>query len=957
MLEKRKALLVCLMLVMTAFTVVFLNVSADTINVNPGESIQEAIDAANPGDTIFVEAGTYYENLVVDKSINLIGANRDTTIINGGGSSNGVYVSADLVNISGFRILNCEVGIWISSSIDIDLYNLRISSNNNYSPGGSSYDLFSTDSLDISINNCIVDSGQGADGSNGLPGTAGINGNNGQQGQPGCEDSSGFCSSCSQPHGGSGGASAYGRYGGMGGNAGRSDNSGSNGGAGAGSGGGMGGGGTPSEQGNWNTPSVYCGQNGVNGENGLDGSGGNSIGSMSSDGYIPSEGAQGTDGSHGYGGGGGGGGGGGTTSCDSYGGGGGGGGSGGASGSKGFGGTGGGGSFGICFYNCYGVSVKDSDISTNQGGDGGAGGNGGAGGIGGNGGWGGDPSRPNAGNPYGGGSDQDDGSNGGKGGNGGVGGTGGNGGGGGGGPSIGIISYSSSFDEVEGNVFNIASSGYGGTSSGNEGLTGLNTDIYELEGAQIAAFVDDDFNSGTPGWQVTHFDSIQDGIDAVGTDCFVFVNNGIYYENVNINKDGLKLIGEDKDNTIIDGSGADVVSISEDYVKIIGFTIKNGLCGIRLYISSSGLIKDNIIKDSDYGIFIETGSYDNTIYHNNILDNTQNANDLGTNAWDYGHLYGGNYWSDYSGVDANHDGIGDTPYDIPGGDNQDLYPFIEPSGWQIPANQMPIADFTYVPLNPSVFEPITFTDASIDSDGVIVTWSWDFDDGDTSFEQNTIHQYAQKGTYTVTLTVTDDDGATDVEVKLVTVQNIAPTADFTYTPTNPTDTTVIHFTDISNDPDGTIVSWYWDFGDDYYASKESPTHCYYEIGIYSVTLTVTDDDGAQNTIQKTITVSTPTNNPPHTPSKPSGLIIGVTKIIYTYTTSTTDIDGDLLYYKWNWGDGTTSDWLGPYGSDVLAAAMHKWTNAGTYSLKVKVKDINGAESAWSPALTVWILKL
>jgi PKD repeat protein len=286
-----------------------------------------------------------------------------------------------------------------------------------------------------------------------------------------------------------------------------------------------------------------------------------------------------------------------------------------------------------------------------------------------------------------------------------------------------------------------------------------------------------------------------------------------------------------------------------------------------------------------------------------------------------------------------------------------MYPFMQQDGWLIPENQMPIADFTYEPLNPTVFETVIFTDASVDYDGAIVAWSWDFGDGDTSFEQNTVHQYADKGTYTVTLTVQDDDGATDTEVKLVTVQNIAPNADFTYTPASPVNDTVICFNDISSDPDGTIFSRYWAFGDDYYSSKASPNHCYYGSGVYTVTLTVTDNDGAQDTVQKTITVSTPTNNPPNTPGKPSGPAIGLTKAIYTYTTNATDINGDLLYYKWNWGDGTYSEWTGPYGSGVLAAATHKWTRLGIYLVSVKVKDSYGAESAWSPALTVLILKL
>ena len=81
-----------------------------------------------------------------------------------------------------------------------------------------------------------------------------------------------------------------------------------------------------------------------------------------------------------------------------------------------------------------------------------------------------------------------------------------------------------------------------------------------------------------------------------------------------------------------------------------------------------------------------------------------------------------------------------------------------------------------------------------------------------------------------------------------------PTANFTYTPNNPTNTTVIHFTDTSTDPDGTIVSWWWNFGDHYYSDLQNPIHCYYMNGEYTVTLTVKDNNGASSTFTVYINV-------------------------------------------------------------------------------------------------------
>ena len=83
--------------------------------------IQDLIDDASPGDTIYIPSGTYYENIVIDKSINLIGEDRDTTIIDGGGSGTVVFILADRVTVCGFTIQNSgdgynDVGMGINSN-------------------------------------------------------------------------------------------------------------------------------------------------------------------------------------------------------------------------------------------------------------------------------------------------------------------------------------------------------------------------------------------------------------------------------------------------------------------------------------------------------------------------------------------------------------------------------------------------------------------------------------------------------------------------------------------------------------------------------------------------------------------------------------------------------------------------------------------------------------------------
>ena len=169
----------------------------------------------------------------------------------------------------------------------------------------------------------------------------------------------------------------------------------------------------------------------------------------------------------------------------------------------------------------------------------------------------------------------------------------------------------------------------------------------------------------------------------------------------------------------------------------------------------------------------------------------------------------------------------------------------------------PFADFSFSPTNPLTSDTINFYDESIDSDSNIVNWSWDFDDTNTSFIRNTTHQYSIGGIYSVSLTVTDYNGNSDTIIKDVTVTQDTnpPTADFSYE-LDYTSYTVweIDFTDMSTDSDGTIVSWSWDFDDGNTITTQNPSHTYSYDGTYTVMLTVTDNDGLDDSTSKTIKV-------------------------------------------------------------------------------------------------------
>ena len=98
------------------------------------------------------------------------------------------------------------------------------------------------------------------------------------------------------------------------------------------------------------------------------------------------------------------------------------------------------------------------------------------------------------------------------------------------------------------------------------------------------------------------------------------------------------------------------------------------------------------------------------------------------------------------------------------------------------------------------------------------------------------------------------------------------------------------------------------------------------------------------------------NLPPDIPGQPDGPTQGVMNKELTFSGVTTDPEGEQIYYMFDWGDNTSSYWVGPYDSGVAGEASHVWTEPGDYEIRVKAKDINGSESDWSIPLTVTIVE-
>lgn len=168
------------------------------------------------------------------------------------------------------------------------------------------------------------------------------------------------------------------------------------------------------------------------------------------------------------------------------------------------------------------------------------------------------------------------------------------------------------------------------------------------------------------------------------------------------------------------------------------------------------------------------------------------------------------------------------------------------------ANVPPTANFGFI----ANYLAVDFIDGSADSDGSIASRSWNFGDGSApSPAINPSHTYATGGTYTVTLNVVDNHGASDTISKPVTVAaNVAPAAHFTFSTSNLS----ASFVDTSVDSDGTIQTWAWDFGDGATSALQNPSHVYAAGGSYTVTLTVTDNAGASASVNQSVSVTPPT---------------------------------------------------------------------------------------------------
>ena len=260
-----------------------------------------------------------------------------------------------------------------------------------------------------------------------------------------------------------------------------------------------------------------------------------------------------------------------------------------------------------------------------------------------------------------------------------------------------------------------------------------------------------------------------------------------------------------------------------------------------------------------------------------------------------------------------------------------------------PANLPPVADANG-PYSGTVGTPVTFDGSgSTDPDGnnTIASYAWDFGDGASGTGVNPTHTYGAPGSYTVTLTVTDDGGLTDTASSSANIGagNAPPIADANGPYSGTVGIAVTFNGSASTDPDGTIVAYDWTFGDGNTGTGVNPTNTYAAAGIYTVTLTVTDDGGLTDTATSTASIVAAPQDPIADPNGPYNGIEGQA-VTFDGSGSFDPDGGNITAYDWDFGDGNTGTGMMP---------SHTYATAGTYPVTLTVVDDEGASS--TPATT------
>ncbi|HOV74488.1 MAG TPA: PKD domain-containing protein [Candidatus Hydrogenedentes bacterium] len=249
----------------------------------------------------------------------------------------------------------------------------------------------------------------------------------------------------------------------------------------------------------------------------------------------------------------------------------------------------------------------------------------------------------------------------------------------------------------------------------------------------------------------------------------------------------------------------------------------------------------------------------------------------------------------------------------------------------------PVAAFTANVLSGPQPLTVQFTDQSSAGTSPIVSWRWDFGDGSPAgTSANPSHVYTDGGKYTVSLTVTTSAGShTLIKTDYINVSS-GPTANFSASPLAGLAPLAVAFQNLSVAGGSPIVGYLWDFGDGTTSTQPNPSHTF-AAGLFTVSLTVTAQNGAQDTRTNPgyiVADAVPTASFDWTPAS------GYAPLSVAFTDTSSPGTKPITAWLWDFGDGTTSAQQNP---------SHTYTTAGTFTVSLTVTSDAGSNTRTQPS--------
>ncbi len=388
---------------------------------------------------------------------------------------------------------------------------------------------------------------------------------------------------------------------------------------------------------------------------------------------------------------------------------------------------------------------------------------------------------------------------------------------------------------------------------------------------------------------------------------------------------------------------------------------RNGDYGIVVGYGADTLITGNTVESHGNGVYLygrPIGPTGALVHHNRITNNAvQGFDDRGPeNAWDDGYPSGGNWWSDYGGVDRcsgpnqdvcpDPDGIGDTPYALDA-DSRDRYPLMRPPP---PRNVPPVAILS---VDPDVLAPgqvaLVTANGSFDPDGTVTAYNFTFGDGTWTGDTATpyvVHAWPASGDYLVEVVVTDDRGATSrASARASVAADLPPHAVAKVSPVSGNLSTTFAFDGADSwDAEGPVAAYRWEFGDGTDAAGPTAAHRYASRGTFNVNLTATDLAGQDDVAVLEVRVLN------RAPVADAGMDRAVVRNAPAALDGlgSRDPDGDPLEYAWTQLAGPSV----PLAGGSTPGPTFTPASPGTYTFRLTVRDGWGGSSSDTVDVTV-----